>query len=541
MTIPNPASGNWRLEFSLPVGSTAEIPVAITTIMNSPTQVGLLASPADVVLEKPVNLTLAGFSSGTPLTGAQVQVQIVSPTGAVTNLALLDNGVAPDTAVNDGLYGAVFVPLEVGTFDALATVTATAGGTSVVRQAAAGFTVVAPTLALLGTVASHTEDANFNGLIDALVLEVSANVLQAGEFLVRAVLTSTTGDHVERTGRAVLTTGNGTIPIVFSADDIRALGANGPYRIGPVEAVLIGPLGAQPADRLEDAGQTIAVLLDQLEQPAIRFAGTFRDAGVDLDADNLFDRLNVDLDMVFKTPASYSWSAILFDSNGKQIGFSASSGFISTSLASIRLVFDGRLIGANGVDGPYRIGNLLVTGPGVSLVLLSVTPTSPFLARQFEGFVSSVPPVAEAGPDRRVRIGSPVVLDGSASADPDSAPAPLTFSWAQTGGPSTALTGATTATPGFTPTVAGTYAFTLTVSDGGASDDDGVSIAVPILGDVDGDGDVDNADLSAVVAARNTPASNVNDVRDLNADGRIDVVDARLLTTLCTRARCAVQ
>ena len=48
-------------------------------------------------------------------------------------------------------------------------------------------------------------------------------------------------------------------------------------------------------------------------------------------------------------------------------------------------------------------------------------------------------------------------------------------------------------------------------------------------------------DLNDFAAARNTSASGPFDPRDLNNDGRIDAVDARLAVTACTRARCAVQ
>jgi hypothetical protein len=47
---------------------------------------------------------------------------------------------------------------------------------------------------------------------------------------------------------------------------------------------------------------------------------------------------------------------------------------------------------------------------------------------------------------------------------------------------------------------------------------------MPVLGDVDLDGDVDKSDLNLVLAARNTPASGPNDLRDLNGDGTIDVL-----------------
>jgi len=66
-----------------------------------------------------------------------------------------------------------------------------------------------------------------------------------------------------------------------------------------------------------------------------------------------------------------------------------------------------------------------------------------------------------------------------------------------------------------------------------------LDLAVPVLrGDADGDGDIDSNDVSLIVAARNQTAT-ANDARDVNADGIINAVDARLAATKCTRAQCA--
>ena len=67
------------------------------------------------------------------------------------------------------------------------------------------------------------------------------------------------------------------------------------------------------------------------------------------------------------------------------------------------------------------------------------------------------------------------------------------------------------------------------------------TITIPKLGDVDGDSDVDNNDLNAILAARNTAANGPNDLRDLNGDRKIDALDSRILVTKCTRPRCATQ
>jgi hypothetical protein len=79
---------------------------------------------------------------------------------------------------------------------------------------------------------------------------------------------------------------------------------------------------------------------------------------------------------------------------------------------------------------------------------------------------ANLPPIANAGPNQTVTVGTLVMLDGTGSSDPDNGPSPLTFTWTQTSGPTVTLTGANTATPGFTPTQTGMYVFSLVVNDG---------------------------------------------------------------------------
>lgn len=85
-------------------------------------------------------------------------------------------------------------------------------------------------------------------------------------------------------------------------------------------------------------------------------------------------------------------------------------------------------------------------------------------------------PVADAGTKQTVAPGTTVTLHGSATdADLD----PLTYTWAQTGGPSVTLSDAHALAPTFTaPAAAGTLTFTLTVFDGALSDVDSVTVVV---------------------------------------------------------------
>jgi hypothetical protein len=95
-------------------------------------------------------------------------------------------------------------------------------------------------------------------------------------------------------------------------------------------------------------------------------------------------------------------------------------------------------------------------------------------------------PTADAGSDQTKNEGSPVILDGRASSDPDGDG--LTYSWSQRSGSPVALAGAGTATPSFTAPTVGpggeTLVFELTVTDGlGGSGTDQVQVVVQNVND----------------------------------------------------------
>ncbi len=79
---------------------------------------------------------------------------------------------------------------------------------------------------------------------------------------------------------------------------------------------------------------------------------------------------------------------------------------------------------------------------------------------------NNLAPLAHAGADQGVKRNSPVTLSGTASSDANTGDA-LTYAWVQSGGKaSVTLTGADTATPGFTsPAADDKLTFTLTVTD----------------------------------------------------------------------------
>ena len=68
-----------------------------------------------------------------------------------------------------------------------------------------------------------------------------------------------------------------------------------------------------------------------------------------------------------------------------------------------------------------------------------------------------------------------------------------------------------------------------------------ITIAVPRLGDIDLDGDVDYLDLLRIVPALGNAASGPNDLRNINGDAKIDFQDLVALSKLCTRRLCAAK
>lgn len=91
-------------------------------------------------------------------------------------------------------------------------------------------------------------------------------------------------------------------------------------------------------------------------------------------------------------------------------------------------------------------------------------------------FKSNLIPTADAGPAQSVIVNEEVLLSGAASIDGDGDP--LTYSWTQVTGPRVTLQNANQQQASFTPTQAGTYDFSLTVSDGKATDEATVRVNV---------------------------------------------------------------
>ncbi|MDO3376964.1 PKD domain-containing protein [Geoalkalibacter halelectricus] len=124
------------------------------------------------------------------------------------------------------------------------------------------------------------------------------------------------------------------------------------------------------------------------------------------------------------------------------------------------------------LPGNYEITLEVFDGTSTDIAQITITANEA---------VPNTPPVAAAGPNRKVGLGFPVDLNASPSQDPDGDE--LTFQWnllQHPDGSSAQISPSTGVTAAFTPDVHGQYVVQLTASDGQDSDSTEVTItAIP--------------------------------------------------------------
>jgi len=173
----------------------------------------------------------------------------------------------------------------------------------------------------------------------------------------------------------------------------------------------------------------------------------------------------VDRNVITGDPATLDGSAS-FDPDGDAITFAwrfmslpAASGLTSADIANANTPAASFI---PDVDGDYVVALEVSDAELMDEAIVTITATTP----------PNISPNADAGGNQTVDSASFVVLDGSASNDPDSSPLPLTFSWSFVSVPTGSsltnaqLVDATMTIAGFTPDIAGEYVVRLDVFDG---------------------------------------------------------------------------
>jgi PKD domain len=156
---------------------------------------------------------------------------------------------------------------------------------------------------------------------------------------------------------------------------------------------------------------------------------------------------------------AYTAAAPVISNNGLITGQYAAP--IFTFLFPENLLTGGPPVPVNFQDFPFLLNGTFAALPGLNVGQLVPFPEATVVAPLCGVPPNPTPPTANAGAAQTVTVGTVVTLNGSASTDPNG----LAIAWVWTPDPAITLNSNFVSNPSFTATTAGTYTFSLTVTN----------------------------------------------------------------------------
>lgn len=196
-------------------------------------------------------------------------------------------------------------------------------------------------------------DDNANGKFEGVGLTVDINVRSAGSYQLLGSLTKNgttlvSGETLVNLGVARLIAGQQSVPLLLPGLPIRRSGQDGPY-----EGALV---------LVDGTGRTVSTF-DFVTQPyqAANFEGVidptgpFQAIGIDTNANNLYDKLEVTFDAAFSKAGTFLLTGILTDQTGLHTVYSEQLITVVPGIRTVVLEFAGPDIYSQQMNGPYRI------------------------------------------------------------------------------------------------------------------------------------------------------------------------------------------
>lgn len=355
--------------------------------------VAQMATDSIRINEGPVG-TVALTLHGAPVTNAHV-VGWVRHSESTNHMAIaaLDNGMWPDEMAQDGIYSFSFQVESEGVYDVILE----ARGNSdpvFMRQIELLQISVQDGGSSIGQVTGEDPvDMTGNGLYDELNLEIELHMMQAGEVQLWAALLDRQGEHITHANEQVaVEAGTSRVSMTFPGTAIYQTTANGPYVLGNVCLIRHYPSGSFVVlDRGMAGYETAAYSHREFEHGPFQQIGEADFEAVDSDADGLYDRLEVamEMDAWDSLAGEYQWRAELVDGTGRRIaGVEGSCALGQDEDGRVILEIDGTVIGAAGINGPYHLVNLEFWQAGQLHIVFNPAGSSSFLpASGFNGYV----------------------------------------------------------------------------------------------------------------------------------------------------------
>jgi hypothetical protein len=125
-----------------------------------------------------------------------------------------------------------------------------------------------------------------------------------------------------------------------------------------------------------------------------RLTEEYRDYGVDLNGDGLFDVLEIETGVDVERPGEYTLSGYLYDFANRRVAWSMDHKNLTSGRSTMRLEFDGKAIQRQGSSGNFILGNLLLSYGSASTgmaILEQITNAYLTSAYNFSQFASILP------------------------------------------------------------------------------------------------------------------------------------------------------
>lgn len=382
---PSAAAGTYQVKVDM-TEAADEAVILVSYLPLSAIRAGVTTSASSYRAGETVVLSALLFEGSTPLTGAVVKATFANtehPELPEEEITLQDSGDF-DHAPGDGIYTGTYVPGNEGKYTVGIRAEGTsAAGESFSRVAATDF-VVSPPAARFVSFADAGVDSDGNGTLDKVVVTSDVTVQTAGQYQFGITLVASGGGKVNASVLADLEEGAQQLSVSFTAQQLLALGADGPYEMR--DAILTYQVGDEKlaADSRKSAGSTGPYSLSSFESP-LKFTGQYAVLPFDTNDNGKFDLLEVRVRVHVPTFGIYQWGAELRDKSGVVIDSAQSAGTLDSGESWIILRFDGRAIGRQAADGPYVVGSASLFGAGQTVRVKNLFETDAYTVSQFDG------------------------------------------------------------------------------------------------------------------------------------------------------------
>ncbi len=191
-----------------------------------------------------------------------------------------------------------------------------------------------------------------DGLFDHLVVNVSINVTQPGDFVLFSWLRDNAGiiDITDAVNFTWLDLGVHVVPLWFTGYAVRLSGIDGPYQ---VDMWLLN----DTFDVIDsDSYMTGPYLAQDFQTAPAGLLPPHSDHGMDTDSDTLFNFLVIDVAVNVSDAGFYDVDAALLDGTGMIfIDFESNYTYLDIGLQTVVLRYRGYVIYSTGIDGSYRV------------------------------------------------------------------------------------------------------------------------------------------------------------------------------------------